>query len=445
MRRTPEYLHSVRTVLSACCVAGLCVFAPATASAESVTFEEILANPDDLELNLRYARERISSGRLDQSAAALERMLLLEPEWDGARLLYAIVLYRLDDLKGSKRELLILQERDLTAQQQSEVARYLGLATARDKTTRVTGSVALGGRVDSNPGRASADTIGLAAGTPVALTATERVDAAFTANSHLRVEHDLQNGRGDYLFAQINGWLSEYGKVNVADYMSGEFKAGVVIFRDNFKVTPYAKVRTVGLNHQGFFTEYGGGAALGYTVSPMVELLAKGSVVYQDYRVTNISSVGNSRDGELYTFGAGARIRASETDTLSAHGYYFRKDARNASFSYDAYELSLRYLTLLGRGIYVVADASYRNTSYDAADPRYSPTIKRSDDLFRTRVAVGSPLSTVFSTFGTELPNALGDINLQIAGGYSWQDSNISNLNINNWSGEVLLIKRFAF
>lgn len=421
------------------------MFAPAIASAQNVTFEEILASPDDLELNLRYARQQIATGRLDQSAATLERMLLLEPEWDGARLLYAIVLYRLDDLKGSKRELLILQERDLTAQQQAEVAQYLGLVTGKDKTTRVTGSIALGARVDSNPGRASADNSGLAAGVPVTLTADERIDAAFSANSHVRLEHDLQNGRGDYLFAQLNGWINEYGKVNAADFMSGQFKAGVVIFRDSLKFTPYAKVRTVALSHRGFFTEYGGGAALGYSISPMIELLANGSVVYQDFQTTSISPVGNSRDGELYTIGGGTRIRFTETDTLTAQGFYFRKDARNASFSYDAYELSLQYLTLLGRGIYLVADGSFRRTEYDAADPRYSSTIIRSDDLYRARIAVGAPLSTVFSVVGTELPRGLADINLQVAGGYSWQDSNIPNLDINNWSGEVLLIKRFAF
>lgn len=421
------------------------MFAPTIASAQNVTFEEILASPDDLELNLRYARQQIATGRLDQSAATLERMLLLEPEWDSARLLYAIVLYRLNDLKGSKRELLILQERDLTSRQQSEVSRYLGLVTAGDKTTRITGSVALGGRVDSNPGRASADNSGLAAGVPVTLTADERIDAAFTANSHLRIEHDLQNGRGDYLFAQVNGWINEYGKVNSADFMSGQLKAGAVVFRDNLRITPYAKIRTVALSHEGFFTEYGGGASLGYTISPMIEILAKGSVVYQDFRTTSNSTVGSGRDGELYTLGGGARIRFTETDTLTAQGFYFRKDARNASFAYDAYELYLQYLTLLGRGIYVVADGSYRRTEYDAADPRYSATIIRGDDLFRARIAVGSPLSTVFSAVGTELPDSLADINLQVAGGYSWQDSNIPNLDINNWSGEVLLIKRFAF
>ncbi len=445
MRCAIDFLRYSRTFLTACCVTGLCVSTPVIASSGNVTFEQILANPDDLELNLRYAREQIATGRLEQSAATLERMLLLEPEWDSARLLYAIVLYRLDGLKGSKRELLILQERDLTARQQSEVAQYLGLVVGKDKTTRFTGSIALGARMDSNPGRAAADNSGLAAGIPVTLTSDEHIDAAFSANSHLRLEHDLQNGRGDYLFAQLNGWINEYGKVNTADFMSGQFKAGVVIFRDDLKITPYARIRTVALGHEGFFTEYGGGSALGYTISPMIELLANGSVVYQNFRTTSFSPVGNGRDGELYTIGGGTRIRFTDTDTLTARGFYFRKEARNASFSYDAYELSLRYLTLLGRGIYLVADGSYRHTGYDAADPRYSPTIVRDDDLFRARIAIGSPLATVFSAFGTELPRNLADINLQIAGGYSWQDSNIPNLDISNWSGEILLIKRFAF
>ena len=68
--------------------------APMTAQAE-ITYEQILAAPDDSKLNLAYARQ----------AAALERLLLARPNWDSVRLFYGFVLYRLDDMTGAKREL----------------------------------------------------------------------------------------------------------------------------------------------------------------------------------------------------------------------------------------------------------------------------------------------------------------------------------------------------
>ena len=77
-------------------------------SAETIAFEEILAAPNDLQLNLDYARQEVKSGRLQQAAAALERLLLIKPNWDSVRLFYGVVLYRLDDMGGAIRELSLL-------------------------------------------------------------------------------------------------------------------------------------------------------------------------------------------------------------------------------------------------------------------------------------------------------------------------------------------------
>jgi len=60
-----------------------------TASAE-ISYQQILDAPDDLRLNLQYARQEVKSGRLQQAAAALERLLLQRPNWDSLRLFYGI-------------------------------------------------------------------------------------------------------------------------------------------------------------------------------------------------------------------------------------------------------------------------------------------------------------------------------------------------------------------
>ncbi len=63
---------------------------------DAVTLADVFANPDNLDLNFRYAKAQIARGDLLGAAATLERILLINPDLTRARLLYGIVLFRLD-------------------------------------------------------------------------------------------------------------------------------------------------------------------------------------------------------------------------------------------------------------------------------------------------------------------------------------------------------------
>ena len=45
-----------------------------------ITFNEILENPSDLDLNLRYAKEQEIKGKYKATIAALERLNMLYPK-----------------------------------------------------------------------------------------------------------------------------------------------------------------------------------------------------------------------------------------------------------------------------------------------------------------------------------------------------------------------------
>ena len=95
-----------------------------TARTVTVSEQDIYQNPDDNELNLQYAKEQIRLGEMLNAGAALERMLYSNPNWHSARLLYAAVLYRLDDQKAALRELSLLEKKELNAQQLETLTRY---------------------------------------------------------------------------------------------------------------------------------------------------------------------------------------------------------------------------------------------------------------------------------------------------------------------------------
>ena len=89
------------------------------------TYEQVLAAPDDVELNLAYAKSEIAGGRLLSAAAAYERVLIIHPDWDSTRLAYARVLYQLDDRTGALQQTRMLDTRKLTPAEKEEAARYL--------------------------------------------------------------------------------------------------------------------------------------------------------------------------------------------------------------------------------------------------------------------------------------------------------------------------------
>ena len=70
-----------------------------------VTYEDVLKDPNNIALNVRYAQDQIARGEVLGAAATLERILLMNPKLPDVRLLYAVVLYRLDSLDEAQREL----------------------------------------------------------------------------------------------------------------------------------------------------------------------------------------------------------------------------------------------------------------------------------------------------------------------------------------------------
>ena len=102
----------------------------ATASfADPITFEDVYAAPDNAALNLAYANQEISKGDLLSAANALERLLLSQPNLDSVRLLYAKVLFMLDDKAAAARELDVLKGRSLSpenAQTMNRLKKQIG-------------------------------------------------------------------------------------------------------------------------------------------------------------------------------------------------------------------------------------------------------------------------------------------------------------------------------
>ena len=72
------------------------IFFTKTVYAINITYEEILDNPSDLELNLNYAKQQEKQGNLKLTIATLERLSMLYPENLDIKLYLLSILIEMD-------------------------------------------------------------------------------------------------------------------------------------------------------------------------------------------------------------------------------------------------------------------------------------------------------------------------------------------------------------
>ncbi|MEQ1890403.1 MAG: tetratricopeptide repeat protein, partial [Alphaproteobacteria bacterium] len=87
-------------------------------------YSAVLAAPDDPAVNLNYARALIRQGNIQLASVTLERLLLKNPDADNIRLLYAIILFRMDVIDEASAQLDILDGRDISDGIRAGVAKY---------------------------------------------------------------------------------------------------------------------------------------------------------------------------------------------------------------------------------------------------------------------------------------------------------------------------------
>lgn len=442
-----------RTALATIAVT-LCL-ATSPAFAQTITFDDILANPDDTKLNLEYARQEISTGRLQQAASALERILLTNPNWDSVRLLYGVVLYRLNDYEGARSELRKLEGRDLSPTQEADRIRYLGLIEHESSPFRIFGQVSFGARYDNNPGLVSDKianaTTDFGGAFPDLLVPIDGMndgeDYGVIAKGMIRFEADIPNTPGSLWFFEAAGDITNFNEIDRADNASGTLKTGFDLVQDNLRITPYLKVQRTWIQSDEFSERWGGGVSVRYQVDPQLTLFANGEFLEEDFNAKSFTRNSKMRDGRIISGYAGALWRVTESQSIAIAGFGSDKDAVADEYSYESRGVTINSLTLLGGGIYLSLTGRYTETDYDQRSVNFGSPFgfkKREDETYFARAAVGAPLQTIFGE-GAFLPEFLEDVVVQV--GVSWTSlSSTSNLiEYENTSADVLFTKKFSF
>lgn len=427
------------------------VFAPAllalplalgavVATAGAQDFDAVMAAPDDVELNLAYARSEAAAGNLSSAASALERVLILEPNRHGDRLFYAVLLYRLGDYNGAKVELDRLKGANLSPLQRAEADRYL--ARVKEKTA----DSAFSGRVTA--GIVYEDDAAGAYFTAFDIFGAPPAEQGTSSELSLTV-----NGRADLGSSkawEVYGTGLAYDRSELSgaaiDFQRFEGEGGIGHRSRLTSLRVGLVARQVRLLGDPQLTELGVRGAFNWRVTNRTTLGLRAEAVDQNYDEPAIDSVsaliGGDRDGERYSLDVSVSQKLAARTTLTVGLGYETKTASYDPFGYSGPRASLSLDQRFKRGVYLLVNGSARWLEYDEADPFFLLGEQREDTRLNARLAVGAPLSAFAGKGSTG--DVREDITLEGALTYSSRESGFPLADFEGWGAELRLIWRFG-
>ncbi|MBI3323329.1 MAG: tetratricopeptide repeat protein [Candidatus Omnitrophica bacterium] len=408
------------------------------------TYEQVLADPDNVDLNYRYAGAQIAQGNLKGAAATLERLLLLDPTLARVRLLYAVVLFRLDNLDESERAFQQVAETKIPPSLRAEVDDYLRQIRLRRKRTRMAASVTVGIQYDTNRNAAPSGKRRLLNDVPLALTGTsrKRPDTSFIGVQSFQVTRDLGLQGGHQVWLAADHYLAEQTYVDDLDLQSFGGELGANLYVERGTVTPSVFIDQIQLSRESFLRSNGFGLAAERPVTPKLDALGSLRWAREDYRPVEENIVAPERTGDVTVFTVGGRYALSPVMRLTCIGAYTNKHASAHYYDYDGFSIQATHTWLLGWGQFLTSSLTYGMNGYDDADKGISARTRR-DEQYRARLTYGIPVDLMTRQM---LPKALvRDLVLTFTVEQFHSDSNIPNYTYTNTKTAAMLTRSFEF
>ncbi len=404
-----------------------------------MTYGDVLANPDDVQLNLDYARTQIDAGNLKGGSATLQRVLLLRPDAAEVRTLYGIVLYRLGDLAGAESALAAALDQGLSGRAAQQAQSYLERVRTAQQTTTAELTVTLGAVYDSNRNAAPDGGIRLFRDIPVSAPQTQD-DIAAIAVLQGAIAHDLGLQRKHALVANATVYAQEQRAENEYDLEVVAADGGISLDFGRLTLVPALRGSAFRLDDARYLAAVGGQLGATYRLRPDLRIGLDTFGQVEAFSDTEAAPTAGERSG----LRAGGRIYAgwNTTDVGIEVGFDLtRKAAREPYEAYLGLGPDIEATVLLGGGQFVLGELDYEVRRYDENDAFVSSE-PREENTVRVGLTYGVPLGTLF---GEELPEVLAPVNLLLSAETSMTEANLQNYDYTNSRAQVLLSRRFRF
>lgn len=364
-----------------------------------VSYAEVLAHPDDIELNFRFAGQQVKDGDLKGASATLERLLMVNPQLAKVRLLYAVVLYRLNDLTEAQRELERLQATQLPSEVRAQISRYLGAIAGRRKRTHLDGSVGVGMEYDNNRNAAPSSGRFLFDDVPVNASASSQrtQDTAIVTMGDVDLTHKLDSR--NELFTQVDYYRADQTVLKTLDLEAFAADAGDTWRTPwGFTLRPSGVFDHVLLAQATFLREEGGELRAEKRLDRKNLVFADLREVYSDFQPTSGIPIADELRGNQYDLKLGWQRALNPEMRLDTTVGFTRKNAAASYWAYDRALLGVAHTWLLPRQTFLISAAEFHYDQYDAPELDLSNKT-RVDETGRFDLTYGVPLSLISPRF----------------------------------------------
>lgn len=407
-----------------------------------VTYAEVLADPDNIELNFRFAITQIREGNVRGAGATLERILLIEPDLAIVRVLFAIVLFRLDNLDEAERELLAVQNLELSKDLRDQIERYLALIETRRKRTVFSIATNLTFQYDWNRNAAPGSERRFAFGLPTRTTGASSRQDDLSLNGLLQFgfEHDLGLQKRHMMVGGAVLYRGEQIQQDDLDLQAVTLDFGYELDFAPDTITPRLLYENILLSRQKYYDAMGFSVDWNHDVSNTWAIFGFGRVKYETYQNIPGNTTATQRSGRNVQLKAGTSLILDPTQRVRVTLERTRNSASRRFHSYNRSEISASHTLLFGSGDFLLSSVTLTHDSYDGSDPSVSAN-KRVDKAGRARVTYGIP----FGALVEDAPSFWEDFTLTASAEAYRQTSSITNYTYNNYRVSFGINRRWEF
>ena len=434
-------LFAASVLFFACLCFSPFVYAQSAAISGPISSQDIYENPDDHQLNLNYAKQEIKRGEMLNAASALERMLYANPNWHSARLLYAAVLYRLDDPKAAMRELSLLENRNLNEQQIKTYERYLvdfekplpprstaGSGNVYAPHDGIKASLNIGFRADNNAGNALTDE---------GFGFSNQGDVSLHAQGRVAVSTAITETHKAAAYASLSGQIRRHETFFQADYDVIDLQGGVRVKPGETGLMSLGlDARQININGEKYLRQIGPRLSVNQKISETLKASVNLSVYHQDYDVLPNAALEDERDGYRTRFQLALQKQLKPSEKLTVAVGYDTKTAEIGAFAYEGPQALLGFEKTLDKGPYLKTNLQLRVLDYrDSLDPNID---ERKDTRFSARQALGIPLNA--SSWSS---SSVKTAAVELGFNYNNRASNVDSNDYKNFGVDVKLKLNF--
>ena len=427
-------------------------------AADNISYADVLKDPDNVDLNFRFAKAQLARGDARGAVGTLERILLVTPDLPSVRMVYAIVLFRLDSLDEAEREFRDLSKAKLAPDVKAQIDKFLSEIVQRRQRTRYKVQLTLGGQYDTNRNSAPRDNRVEVGGVPFTVLGRSRKQDDFALLGVISgdVVQDLGLQAPHKMLFSATYFHDEQFSIDTQDTQVGSVSFGPQLRYGSLTVTPRINYTHLQLSREKLLASHGAEVLLERPkVLPWWNMdgYFKASYTSEDFHPTFENAGADSFDGNRYEATVGLTRHINAAHQLNFDLGWVRKTAFGNTDEYSGYKMGMRHTWLMDKGKFLVSSAEFNKNQYRVANLAIDPVAPqvRHERGVRFRVTYGVPVwsfvneSDFGGGVGAKVYDLLKDVTWTGSAELFDQSANIVNFDYLNIQAQTMLTKVWNF